>query len=254
MEADDWIAALAALPLIDHPGSLFRYGKSSDLLGLLIARIDEAPLSEVLQRRIFGPLGMKDTGFLVPPEKQNRRAAIHGFDEAGRLKKLAAVPGGAALAERPPGMSYVSGGAGLWSTADDFLSFARLFVGEGAVDGVRLLRPETLALMASNRLTPGQRAESRMMGRPLFAVGHGFGLGVAVVMEPERADPIRCGGGAGAVGWPSAYGGWWQADPNDKSVLVFLTHNMVELAQLAAGVGLGVLAAILDFQRLGSRG
>ena len=149
-------------------------------------------------------------------------------------------------------MSYVSGGQGLWSTLDDYLAFARMFVSKGTVDGVRLLRPETLALMMTNQLTNQQRAKSEMSGMPIFAAGHGFGLGVAVVMEPEKADPTRCGGGMGAVGWPGAYGGWWQADPNDNSVLIFLAHSMVDLEQMANGFGLGAWMAITQFQALAS--
>ena len=84
-------------------------------------------------------------------------------------------------------------------------------------------------MMTSNQLTAEQRATARMFGRPIFAAGHGYGMGVAVVMEPEKADPLRCRGGVGTIGWPGAYGGWWQADPNDRSVPIFLAHNMLEL-------------------------
>ena len=247
---DDWIAGLAALPLIDQPGAAFHYGCSTDLLGLLIARIEDAPLGDVLERLIFGPLGMKDTGFTVPPEERGRRAEAYGFDEAGCLTKQLAGPGGSFLPERPDDMEFVSGGAGLWSTLDDYLAFARMFLGAGAVDGVRLLKPETVAMMASNCLTESQRARSEMMGMPIFAAGHGFGMGVAVVLEPEKALPILCGGGRGAVGWPGAFGGWWQADPDDDSVLIFLAHNMVEMNQIAAGIGLRVYDAIMKFQAL----
>jgi CubicO group peptidase (beta-lactamase class C family) len=245
---DDWIARLAALPLIDHPGAGFHYGCSTDLLGFLIARIEGAPLGDVLKYKIFDSLGMNDTGFIVPPEKWNRRAGPYGFDDEGRLTKRLTFP--AFLPERPEEMTYVSGGGGLWSTLYDYLAFARMFGGGGTVDGVRLLRPETLTLMASNRLTETQRAEAEVMGMSLG--GHGYGMGVAVVMKPEKADPLRCGGGVGAVGWPGAYGGWWQADPNDKSVLIFLAHNMVDLDQLAKGMGLGVWDAILKFHDLAS--
>src|SRR3954454_24402629 len=86
---DDWIRGLAELPLIGQPGSAMYYGASTDLLGFLIARIEGVPLGEVLRRRIFDPLGMKDTGFLVPREKRARRAAAYGFDEEGRLMKRA---------------------------------------------------------------------------------------------------------------------------------------------------------------------
>jgi CubicO group peptidase (beta-lactamase class C family) len=244
---DDWIAGLAALPLIDQPGAGFHYGHSTDLLGFLIARIESAPLDDVLKRRIFDPLGMKDTGFLVPREKRDRRAGMYGFDEAGRLTKRLTATGRSTLPERPEDMTYVSGGAGLWSTLDDYLAFARIFVGTGAVDGVRLLRPETLTLMTSNHLTESQRNNAQ-----LLSSGHGFGLGIAVVLDPERADPIICGGDVGSVGWPGAWGGWWQADPSDNSVLIFLAHNMVELSQFAQGVGFGVFDAILRFQSLAS--
>jgi len=177
---------------------------------------------------------------------------MYGFDDAGRLTERLTGPGNSTMAERPENMAYVSGGQGLWSTMDDYLTFARIFIGAGAVNGVRLLRPETFKLMVSNRLTESQRATSEVGAMPLFVAGHGFGMGVAVVLEPERAITTVCGGGAGAVGWPGGFGGWWQADPNDHSVLIFLTHNVVELNQLAEGIGLGVYKAITEFQALAS--
>lgn len=250
LSPDEWIAKLATLPLIDQPGAAFHYGISSDLLGLLLARIDGMPLGAVMRQRVFDPLGMRDTHFIVPHDRRDRRAAPTGFDEAGRLTTLHVVPGGNALPERPDSMTFEAGGGGLWSTADDYLTFARLFVGGGAVDGVRILRPETCALMMSNQLTPRQRADARMFGRPLFAKGHGYGMGVAVVMEPDDADVLRCRGGVGTIGWPGAYGSWWQADPNDGSVLVFLSHNMLELSQLAQGIGLATWSAIATFHEL----
>jgi CubicO group peptidase (beta-lactamase class C family) len=250
---DDWIARLAALPLIDQPGATLHYGHSTDLLGLLIARIEDAPLGDVLERRIFGPLGMCDTGFTVPRDKAGRRASLYGFDQAGRLTVRLTAPGGSTMAERPEGMAYESGGQGLWSTLDDYLAFARMFLNAGTVDGLRLLRPETLKLMTSNCLTEGQRATAEVVGMPLFAVGHGFGMGVAVVMEPQKALPTICGGGAGTVGWPGGFGGWWQADPSDKSVMIFLAHNMVERDQFEKGIGFGVYGAVTQFYKLGSR-
>jgi CubicO group peptidase (beta-lactamase class C family) len=80
---DEWIARLATLPLVDQPGRGFHYGVSTDLLGFLIARLDGAPLSEVLERRIFKPLGMRDTGFVVPRQKRARRADCAGSTQRG---------------------------------------------------------------------------------------------------------------------------------------------------------------------------
>jgi CubicO group peptidase (beta-lactamase class C family) len=247
VEPDDWIARLAALPLIDGPGLGFHYGRSTDLLGLLLARIEDAPLGDILKQRIFDPLGMKDTGFIVHPENRDRRAGMYGFDKAGRLIKRLTATGNSTLPERPADMKYEGGGGGLWSTLDDYLAFARIFIGVGTVDGVRLLRPETFRLMASNHLTESQRSNAE-----LLSSGHGFGLGLAVVLDPEKADPVICGGNVGSVGWPGAWGGWWQADPSDNSVLIFLAHNMVELDQFAQGIGFGVFDAILRFQSLAS--
>ncbi len=250
LSPDEWIGRLATLPLIDEPGAGFHYGVSTDLLGFLLARMEGTTLGAVLRRRVLDPLGMDDTDFVVPVDKRHRRAALTGFDGGGRLTTLQLAPRGHALAERPDTMTFVSGGQGLWSTVDDYLAFARLFVEGGAVDGVRILGPDACARMMTNQLTPAERRTTRMLGQAMFADGHGYGMGVAVVMEPDKADPLRCRGGVGTVGWPGAYGSWWQADPNDGSVLVFLSHNMVDLPQMAQGIGLGVWNAIGTFHRL----
>ncbi len=248
---DEWIGRVATLPLIDQPGAGFHYGISTDLLGFLIARLDGRSLGEVLATRIFAPLGMADTGFVVSRDKSDRRAALCGFDSEGRLTMLTATPGRHALAERPDDMTFESGGQGLWSTLDDYLRFARMLLGDPGVPA--LLRPDTRALMTSNQLTAEQRAAARMFGLPIFAQGHGYGMGAAVVLEPDKADPLRCRGGIGTIGWPGAYGGWWQADPTDRSVLIFLAHNMLEISQMAEGIGLGVWDAIARFHTLATR-
>jgi CubicO group peptidase (beta-lactamase class C family) len=253
VQPDDWIAGLAKLPLIDQPGTTLHYGHSTDLLGLLIERIENAPLGDVLRRRIFGPLGMRDTDFTVPRDKVERRAVLYGFDEAGLLQRRLTGPSGSTMAERPEGMAYVSGGQGLWSTVDDYLVFARMFLGDGTVDDVRLLRPETLSLITTNRLSAQQRESAEVGGMPLFARGHGFGMGVAVVLEPEEAAPTLCGGSLGSVGWPGGFGGWWRADRLDDSVMIFLAHNIVERDQFAQGIGFGVYGAITEFQALAAR-
>jgi CubicO group peptidase (beta-lactamase class C family) len=242
---DEWIGRLATLPLIDQPGVGFHYGVSSDLLGFLLARLDHAPLGDVLRRRVFNPLGMRDTGFAVTHARHSQRAGYCGFDGDGRLTPLGKTPGGHALYERPAAMTFESGGQGLWSTLDDYLAFARMLIG----DGLPLLRVETRMMMTSGQLAPEQRKSARMLGQATFAEGHSYGMGVAVVVEPEKADRLCCRGARGTIGWPGAYGGWWQADPNDGAVLIFLSHNMVELHQMARGIGLGVWGAISDFHK-----
>src|SRR5262245_29632991 len=88
LSPDGWIARLATLPLVDHPGAAFHYSVSTDLLGFLLARIEGTTLGTILRQRVFDPLGMRDTGFAVPHDTRHRRAALTGFDDAGRLITL----------------------------------------------------------------------------------------------------------------------------------------------------------------------
>ncbi len=141
---DAWIAALASLPLIAQPGTSFTYGHATDLLGFIIARIANKPLGDVLAELIFQPLGMLDTCFIVPREQWHRRAALYGFNDAGQLSRRTVATGSSTVPERPDDMLYVSGGSGLWSTVGDYLTFARLFLNRGSVDGVQLLRSQPL--------------------------------------------------------------------------------------------------------------
>ena len=221
------------------------YGSATDLLGF-IARTKESGWEPCSSGAFSIHWAVKDTSFRCL-RGRDRRAAAYGFSDEEHLIKRN-TRSGVFVEERPEEMTYESGGQGLWSTVDDYLRFARLYLGDGSVDGVRLLRPEMLARMMTNQLTEAQRASSRLLGRKPFAVGRGFGLGVSVVLEPDANDMMRRAG-KGTVSWPGAFGGWWQADPNNGSVLIFLAHSMVDLAQMAKGVGLGVWAAIELFQK-----
>ena len=191
---DEWIARVATLPLVDQPGAGFHYGISTDLLGFLIARLDGESLGEVLARRLFAPLGMRDTGFVVSREKRDRRAALCGFDDDGRLTSLTAAPGRQALQERPDDMTFESGGQGLWSTLDDYLVFARMLLRDPEVPA--LLRRETLALMTSNQLTRATRRGSDVWSIDLRRrprLWHGRGCRPRTRQGGPHAVPGRCG-------------------------------------------------------------
>jgi CubicO group peptidase (beta-lactamase class C family) len=246
---EEWINGLASLPLVSQPGEIFNYGKSTDLLGLLISKIEGKPLSKVMEEKIFNPLSMTDTFFDVPNNKKNRCASNIGFDEFGNLINLETVPSKMAFKERPNGLEFESGSGGLWSTIVDYLKFARIFVENGSSDGIQILKKETKDLICSNHLTPTQRQHSKLMGTPLFKDNFGFGLGVAVVMRESPYLSMPCAGSIGSVGWPGAYGGWWSADPVKKSIAIFLTHSMTELDQLAQGIGFELYEAIDTFSK-----
>jgi CubicO group peptidase (beta-lactamase class C family) len=153
-------------------------------------------------------------------------------------------------APKPP--AFEAGGGGLISTADDYLKFARMLLGKGEVDGVRLVKSETVELMTANRLTDAQR-EIPFMGIP-FWLGQGFGLGLSVITDPEKQAWMGAGS-KGAFGWPGAFGTWWQADPAEDMVMIYLIQNSMPLgpeaaAELATGQRLGGRAALPVFQKL----
>jgi CubicO group peptidase (beta-lactamase class C family) len=241
---DQWIDGLASLPLVSQPGELFNYGKATDLLGILIARIEGKSLGKVMEEKIFKPLAMGDTFFDVPTNKRNRCASNMGYDESGNLINLETVPLKMSLKERPSHLEFESGSGGLWSTIDDYLKFAKLFVENGSSNDVQILKQGTIDLMCSNQLTPFQREYSKLMGAPIFRDYYGFGLGLAVVVKESIYGSMPCAGSIGSVGWPGAYGGWWSADPIKKTVSIFLTHSMTEPKQLAQGIGWELYEAI----------
>jgi CubicO group peptidase (beta-lactamase class C family) len=196
--------------------------------------------------RILGPLSMTDTDFYIPPAKRDREAVVYRLEEdSGALEP---VP--FRQYDAPP--AFCGGGGGLISTADDYLRFARMLLGHGEVDGVRLLKPETVRLMTANRLTPAQR-EITFMGMPFWA-GQGFGLGLSVITDPEKQAWMGAGS-KGAFGWPGAFGTWWQADPAQDMVILYMIQNSIPLgpeavAQLATGQRMGARVALPMFQKL----
>ena len=241
---EEWINGLAGLPLVSQPGEIFNYGKSTDLLGIIISTIEGKSLGKVMEEKIFAPLGMTDTFFDVPNNKRNRCASNIGYDESGNLVNLETVPSKMAFKERPPGLEFEAGSGGLWSTIGDYLKFAKLFVENGSSNGIQILRPEIIALMCSNQLTTHQREHSKLLGSAMFREYYGFGLGLAVVLKESKYGSIPCAGSVGSVGWPGAYGGWWSADPVKKVISIFLTHSMTEPKQLTQGIGFELYEAI----------
>ncbi|UOZ11845.1 serine hydrolase [Amycolatopsis sp. WQ 127309] len=189
---DEWLAALGQVPLLRQPGAAWLYDTPSDLQGVLIARVSGRSLPEFLAERLFGPLGMADTGFSVPTPALGRFTSAYRQGAAGLV--LADPPEGRWSAEPV----FPSGGGGLVSTADDLLAFARCLLAGGAVAGRRLLAPESVRLLTSDHLTAAQRAAAS-----LFLQGQGWGFGGSVDVAPTRPwhTPGRYGwiGGAGTA-------------------------------------------------------
>jgi CubicO group peptidase (beta-lactamase class C family) len=177
---------LATMPLLYQPGTKWHYSFAHEVQAYLVEYFSGMPFDAYCQKVIFGPLGMKDTVFGVPPEKAARFAAVYHPDAAGR-----ALPGLAAS----DGLDYTHftgrpfGGASLSSTAGDYLRFAQMLLNGGRLDGVRILSRKTVELMTADHLAPAI---------PPLRPGVGYGLGVGVVIDPAQAGSI---GSAGEFFW-----------------------------------------------------
>ncbi|MDT5214774.1 MAG: hypothetical protein QOK18_3013 [Mycobacterium sp.] len=225
-DEDRWLAELAELPLAHQPGDRLTYSHATDVLGIALSRIEGKPLAEVLAHRIFEPLGMVDTGFAVTPAGRRRAATMYKLDANNQLSDDAMGPAPVTLP------TFCAGGSGLWSTVDDYLAFARMLLGFGTVDGVRVLSEESVRSMRTNRLTEDQKRHP-FLGMPYWH-GRGFGLNLSVVTDPAQSRQLYGPGGLGAFNWPGAYGTWWLADPSADAILFYLIQNMPELSSDAA--------------------
>jgi CubicO group peptidase (beta-lactamase class C family) len=209
---DEWLRRLGTLPLMAQPGETWMYGTGSYLLGVLIARVAHQPLPQVLQERLFGPLGMKDTAFFVPAAKRDRFVSAYRL-EAGR-PQLYDAPTTSAW-NRPP--AFPDAAAGLVSTADDYFAFSHFLLSQGAFRGRRLLSRDSIAAMTRDQLTASQHVAAA----PLVGNQRGWGFGVAVVTETTAQ-----GLPASAYGWNGGFGTSWIADPASGTSAILLTQTL----------------------------
>jgi CubicO group peptidase (beta-lactamase class C family) len=213
------IADLASIPLEFSPGEAWNYSVATDVVGYLVEKISGQPFDQFLQQRIFDPLEMTDTGFHVPAAKAHRLAACYAADGKGGLL-LQDDPATSSFLAAP---SFISGGGGLCSTAADYLTFCRALLNGGMLDGVRLLGPKTIALMASNHL-PGRR-DLTEMSKSMFSeasyAGIGFGLGFSVTLDPSKT---MIAGSAGEYAWGGAASTAFWIDPAEDLIAIFMTQ------------------------------
>lgn len=195
---------LGRLPLTSQPGAVWVYGYSTDVLGCIIERVSGMKLDEFFRKRIIERLGMKDTHFYLPAEQRDRLATLYSSNKDKRAERSNMqgeyVDG--------PRRNY-SGGAGLVSTAPDYVRFLEFIRNGGEIDGVRLVKPETIALMTQNQI-----------GATYGSRGHGFGYGFEVTEAAgaKKAEP------AGSYGWSGAYGTYYRVAPKEKLVILVYTQ------------------------------
>ncbi len=198
------------LPLAFEPGERWMYGFSIDVLGAVLEVLSGKTLGEYLKENLFDPLGMKDTGFFVPAGKQDRIATLYRIQENLKPEKREN------RTEKP---EFESGGGGLYSTVRDYSRFAQMLLHKGTLDGVRILGRKTVDLIATDHLTPQQRATDSWDTQR----GYGYGLGVRVMTNPELAG---INGSVGEWGWDGAFGNWFCVDPKENLTCVYLTTNL----------------------------
>ena len=212
VQDDDLLAAmnrLAKLPLMHQPGEKWTYGLNSDLLGCLVEVISGMTLNDFFRTRIFEPLGMKDTYFLIPAEKASRLVNMYREDSIGQLVK--ALPN---LLNGPVGVNYplvsstyYSGGAGLSSTIYDYAVFLQMLLNNGVYNGKRLLSRNTVRIMTMNQIGDiAYRGDDR------------FGLGFQISTEKSSGKNLAQ---AGTYGWGGAFATSYWVDPKEKMVILF---------------------------------
>jgi CubicO group peptidase (beta-lactamase class C family) len=205
-----FVMKIARAPLMEDPGTRFRYSEATTVLGRLIEVWTSDSFEQFLDARVFRPLKMADTRFWVGPDARPRLATVYGPGPDGRLApvEIEAVP----FTERP---ALIEGAVGLVSTVPDFLRFARMLLNGGSLDGVRLLKPETAARLVGNGLSPAllQTRGGKM----------GWGLGnVSVVIDPSGVNypaPV------GEYGWDGTAGTIFWNDSAAKTAIVLMTQS-----------------------------
>ncbi|HVR28668.1 MAG TPA: serine hydrolase domain-containing protein [Thermoanaerobaculia bacterium] len=215
----DMVLALAELPLEFSPGTRWNYSVATDVCGYLVEVFSGDRFDRFLERRIFAPLGMADTGFTVPDDAADRFAASYRRTPDKSLELLDDTEGSPYRRPR----TFFSGGGGLVSTAADYLRFAQMLLSGGTLDGARILGPRTIALMTQNHLPAGQELAALATGAFSETTydGTGFGLGFWVLLDQVRAHSPST---PGELGWGGMASTVFWIDPAEDLVVLFLTQ------------------------------
>ncbi|MBF9220085.1 serine hydrolase domain-containing protein [Hymenobacter ruricola] len=204
--------ALGTLPLMHQPGERFTYGLSVDVLGRLIEVLSGQPLDQYLRTRLFEPLGMKDTWFYLPADKQNRLAELYTENAAHQTVFMEPHDGMYPNYPKASGGTYFSGGAGLSSTIDDYARFLQMMLNNGSYNGRQLLKPATVALITQNQM--GDVSQG----------GNKFGLGFSITTAQSAArQPF--GLSEGSYEWGGIFGTTYWVDPKAKLVALIYTQK-----------------------------
>jgi len=219
----EFVRNLGELPLKFQPGTVWNYSVSTDVLGRLVEVVSETTLDRFFDERIFVPLRMIDTGFVVPENDRERLAVLYQNGEPSTDRG----------SDFTVARAMLSGGAGLVSTVGDYLNFCRMLLNDGELEGTRLLSRKSVDAMASDQL-----GDANHGGLP---EGYGFGLGFAVATDLGRMGKL---GSVGEYAWSGIAGTAFFIDPKEDMIGVFMIQNMNDLTTLAQFKALAYQAII----------
>jgi len=202
------VASLGTLPLLHQPGEVWEYSLGYDVLGRVVEVASGQSFEQFLQSRLFAPLHMVDSGFHVPADKLDRLVAVPGAQPAPLADGDVGKP-----------QTFFSGGGGIVSTVPDFLRFCQMLLNGGELDGVRILKPETVRLMTTDSMPSGIHFAGHEAGP---AYGTGWGLGFAVRTNPDFS---WIPGAVGSFNWQGSWGTFFSVDPVQKIILVMMMQR-----------------------------
>ena len=215
--SNEFIRRLAELPLLGQPGEQWYYSAATDVVGFLVERIADMTLAEFFRQKIFEPLGMFDTDFIVPGDKRDRLATLYEINGEGALNKSSDDPD-SDYRERT---RLHTGGHGLTSTAADYLRFAQLLLNKGELDSVRLLGRKTVELMTMNHLPPAllPMHYNGILNEPVHGIG--FGLGFNIVVDVARSGTM---GALGDLGWGGNAETYFWVSPQERLIAILMAQ------------------------------
>jgi CubicO group peptidase (beta-lactamase class C family) len=220
LPGDELMRRYGALPLVHQPGERWLYNVGSEILGVLIARVSNMTLGKFLHERIFDPLGMKDTAFFTPQDKQNRFVAAYVRDRDTNALKVFDNPVTGKFSSPPV---FENAGAGLVSTVDDFNAFAQMLLNGGRLGNERILSRPSVELMTTDQLAPAQKTGSELF----FSDNRGWGFGMSVFTRRDHLYHVP-----GRFGWDGGYGTSWYSDPKEGLTGILLTQRLMESPQM----------------------
>ncbi|MFC5344404.1 serine hydrolase domain-containing protein [Brevundimonas staleyi] len=222
--AQAFVDSVAAQPLLFQPGTEWFYSIASGILGVIVSRISGQTFGDFLKERIFDPLGMVDTGFETRPDNVDRLVTFYQDDGQDGLKEVTEVLAAPINPFTAP-PEFEDGGGGLVSTLGDYARFAQMILNKGELDGVRILSPSTVELMATNVIPDAVLAVRNPMRLLAFNPAFGFGLGFSVFNDPRKLGSTE---GRGTLAWGGMGGTWFWIDPENDLVFVGLIQRFAD--------------------------